>query len=193
MRLCQRLCEHTTSCVRENTAGQMFVFAPDTSCLPRDERSKKFVPEEIKGAQRRPPHSHSAQAKRPKLIVEKEALAPRANWPLDVFVVGFGRRPASSVAASHISLPLTRTQCCFEIAYYLCSPASEIKVSALAGKMPQSGVSGVHSRCIPNWPSACGVKKLCSLSPSTITAVYTTVGFETGVCNRRSTCTAPVA
>lgn len=119
MRLCQRLCEHTTSCVRENTAGQMFVFAPDTSCLPRDERSKKFVPEEIKGAQRLPPHSHSAQAKRPKLIVEKEALAPRANWPLDVFVVGFGRRPASSVAASHISLPLTRTQCCFEIAYYI--------------------------------------------------------------------------
>lgn len=70
MRLCQRLCEHTSSsCVRENTAGQMFVFAPDTSCLPRDERSKKFVPEEIKGA-------HAAR----RIVIQRRQKGQNLLW-----------------------------------------------------------------------------------------------------------------
>jgi hypothetical protein len=95
-----------------------------TRVVCRDERSKKFAPEEIKGAQR---HRRriviQRRQKGQNLLWKRSAQQQRANWPLDVFVVGFGQRPARYIIYVHLagrrpaSTPLTMPRRRFQIGF----------------------------------------------------------------------------
>ena len=167
-------------CVRENTAGQMFVFAPDTSCLLRWKK-QEVCPGGDQGRATPPPHSHSAQAKRPKLIVEKEARSREQ----------IGHSTFLSSALASVQLGTYIYICAFSWAaasrhpthngpgavYKSDSPACEIKVRARR-ENAAVGVSWVQCRCISNEPCACGERRFtlyCYIERAApITPVYTT-------------------
>lgn len=153
-----------------------------TRVVCRDERSKKFAPEEIKGAQRRRRIVIQRRQKGQNLLWKKKRARQRANWPLDVFVVGFGQRPARHIyicAFSWAAASTSRhpTHNGPGAVYKSDSPACEIKVRARR-ENAAVGVSWVQCRCISNEPCACGERRFtlqCFIERAApISPVYTT-------------------